>query len=111
MVVEEKLRSKYLYKTLLIILKIIPMITAFGYALNTLFAFIGIDTPLFSNICGMSVLPWSYILLSSYVFKFCAYHKMFLYYILTVDSLNIIDYYIGIINNQQNTKWIFAFQS
>lgn len=96
MAVEERLRSKYLYKILLFVLKIIPMITAIGYALNTLLAFIGIDTPLFSNICGMSLLPWLYILLSAFVFKFCIYHRMFLYYILVTDLINIIDYYIGI---------------
>ena len=96
MAAEERLKSKYLYKLLLLVLKVIPMITALGYALNTLFAFIGIDTPLFSNICGMSILPWLYILLSAFVFKFCIYHRMFLYYILITDILNITDYYIGI---------------
>lgn len=96
MAAEEKLKSKYLYKILLLVLKVIPMITAIGYALNTLFAFIGIDTPLFSNICGISILPWLYILLSAFVFRFCIYHRMFLYYILITDVINIIDYYVGI---------------
>lgn len=96
MVVEERLRNKYLYKILLLTLKLIPMFTALGYALNTLFAYIGIDTPIFSHICGMSVLPWSYIFLSAHVFRFCTYHKMFLYYILITDIINIIDYYMGI---------------
>lgn len=95
MVVEERLRSKYLYKLLLLVLKLIPMVTALGYALNTLFAYIGIETPIISNICGMSILPWLYTLLSAFVFRFCAYHRMFLYYILITDIINIIDYYIG----------------
>lgn len=108
MVVEERLRSKYLYKLLLLVLKLIPMITAIGYALNTLFAYIGIDTPFFSNICGMSLLPWMYVLLSAFVFKFCIYHRMFLYYILTTDIINIIDYYIGI---PVSTRNIFALHA
>lgn len=108
MAVEERLRSKYLYKILLLILKIIPMITAIGYALNTLFAYIGIDTPFFSNICGMSLLPWIYILLSAFVFKFCIYHRIFLYYILITDIINITDYYIGI---PVSTRNIFALHA
>ena len=108
MAAEERLRSKYLYKVLLLILKIIPMATAIGYALNTLFAYIGIETPLFSNICGISLLPWVYILLSAFVFKFCIYHRMFLYYILVTDIINIIDYYIGI---PISTRNIFALHA
>lgn len=53
---EEKLGSKRLYKILIGFLKIIPMITALGYFLNTTFAFLGIDTPIFSYTCGMSVI-------------------------------------------------------
>lgn len=84
------------HKALLIILKFIPMITALGYALNILLACFGIDAAILSYFCGMSLLPWLFILLATYVFKFCTYHRMFLYYILANDCLNIIDYYIGI---------------
>lgn len=108
MAVEERLRSKYLYKILLLILKVIPMVTAIGYALNTLFAYIGIDTPVFSNICGMSLFPWLYILVSAFVFKFCIYHRMFLYYILIIDAINMVDYYIGI---PISTRNLFALHS
>lgn len=95
MVKEEHLRRNS-HKLLLVVLKFIPMVTALCYFLNTLFALFGIDTPLFSHIAGMSLLPWLFILLAAYVFRFCAYHRMFLYYILVVDLLNIFDYYIGI---------------
>lgn len=108
MVVEERLRSKYLYKILLIILKIIPMVTALGYTLNTIFAYIGIETPVISNFCGISLLPWLYILLSAFVFKFCIYHRMFLYYILITDIINIIDYYIGM---PVSTRNLFALHA
>jgi hypothetical protein len=92
---EEPLR-KSSHKLLLATLKFIPMVTAVMYFLNTLFAFFGIDTPLFSHISGMSLLPWLFILLATYVFRFCAYHRMFLWYILITDLLNILDYYVGI---------------
>lgn len=93
---KEAQSRKASHKLLLVLLKFIPMLTALCYFLNTLFALFGIDTPLFSHIAGMSLLPWLFILLAAYVFRFCAYHRMFLYYILVVDLLNIFDYYIGI---------------
>ena len=96
MLKEERLKSKTLYKIFLLVLKLLPMIAALCYLCNTMFAFIGKDTPVFSVVSGMSVIPWIYIYISSFIFKFCIYHRMFLYYILTVDTLNLWDYYIGI---------------
>lgn len=95
MIKEESLRRNS-HKILLLTLKFIPMVTALCYALNVLFAWFGIDAAILSYISGMSLLPWLFILIATYVFRFCAYHRMFLYYILANDMLNIIDYYIGI---------------
>lgn len=96
MVKEERCVNKYLYKILILTLKIIPMLTALGYLLNTLLSYINIDIPWLSHLVGMSFLPWLYILGSSIVFRFCIYHRMFLYYVFVVDIINITDYYIGI---------------
>lgn len=96
MVKGESLRNKSLYKTLLILLKYIPIIIALFYIVNTLGALFGIDLPVLSNIAGMSLLTWVFMYLAALVFKFCIYHRMFLYYILVTDIINIIDYYIGI---------------
>lgn len=84
------------HKVLLLILKFIPMITALCYMLNVLLALFGIDAGFLSHICGMSLLPWLFIFVATIVFRFCIYHRMFLYYILASDMVNIIDYYIGI---------------
>ena len=89
------LRSKQ-YKLLLIMLKYIPMLISFIYALNTFAAFIGIDIPAANNIAGMSLLTWIFMYVATIVFNFCSYHRIFLYYILIVDIINIIDYYINI---------------
>lgn len=96
MVKGESLRNKSLYKTLLILLKYIPIIIALFYIVNTLGALFGIDLPVLNNIAGMSLLTWVFMYLAALVFKFCIYHRMFLYYILVTDIINIIDYYIGI---------------
>lgn len=93
---EESLKSKSLYKLLLIMLKYIPMLIALFYVINTATAYVGIDIPVLSNIAGMSLLTWAFMYLSAIVFRFCLYHRMFLYYILATDIVNIIDYYVGI---------------
>lgn len=94
--VEEKLRSKRLYKIELLLLKLIPMILAFTALLNSILSYFGIDLYILSYIGGISIFTMVFLYLSSYVFKFCEYHRMFLHYVVITWIINIIDYYIGI---------------
>lgn len=87
---------RILYKAELISLKIIPMLLALITLLNTVLSYKGIDIPLLSYIAGVSLLPLLFLYLSSYVFRFCAYHRMFLHYVAVNWILNIVDYYWGI---------------
>lgn len=96
MVKEERLKSKYLYKVLLIVLKYMPLVIAFLYTVNTALNILEIDAPIISNISGVSLFTWIFMFLSNLVFRFCICHRMFLYYILVVDIFNIIDYSYGI---------------
>ena len=91
MVVVEKSRRSNLQRLLLLVLKYIPMVIALCYMLNTMFYI----EPL-SNIAGVSLLTWIFLYLASVVFEFCSYHRMFLWYILIDDVLNIVDYYWNI---------------
>lgn len=93
---EESLRNKSLYKLQLYTLKIIPMVMAFISLLNSILSYIGVDLPILSYIGGCSVVTVIFIYLSSYVFQFCNYHRMFLHYIVATWFINIIDLYIGI---------------
>ena len=93
-VVEKSKRSEY--KLLIIVLKFIPMLTALCYMSSTIFNYFGYNIEPLSNIGGMSLLTWLFIYLASIVFNFCAYHRMFLWYIFIDDIFNIIDYYITI---------------
>ena len=94
--VEEKLKSKRLYKIELLMLKLIPMILAFTALLNSILSYFGIDLYILSYIGGISIFTMVFLYLSSYVFKFCEYHRMFLHYVVITWIINIIDYYIGI---------------
>ena len=91
-VVEKSKRSEY--KLLIIVLKFIPMLTALCYMSSTIFNYFGYNIEPLSNFGGMSLLTWLFIYLASIEFNFCAYHRMFLWYIFIDDLFNIIDYYI-----------------
>lgn len=91
MVVVERLRRSSFHKLLLLVLKYIPTVIALCYMLNTILYI----EPL-SNIAGVSLLTWIFLYLASIAFGFCSYHRMFLWYILMDDILNIVDYYWSI---------------
>lgn len=105
MVKEEKskqVRSKTLYKFELILLKFIPFILAFVCFLNTVFSYFGIDLEFLAHIGGISLLTLLFLYVSSYVFKFCLYHRLALHYVVINNVLNIYDYYIGVPLDDRN---------
>ena len=88
--------NKTLYKLELYLIKAIPVILSGIALLNTLLSYFGIDLPLLSYLGGVSVFTIIFFYVSSFAFKFCAYHRMFIHYITINWILNIIDLYIGI---------------
>jgi hypothetical protein len=97
MAVEESLRSKTLYKVEIGLLKIIPMVLAGIYLSNTILSyFLDIDLIILSYIGGISLLPLIFLYLSSYVFRFCIYHRVFLHYISINELILILDTHIGL---------------
>lgn len=74
MVAEARLKSKNLYKVELYLLKIMPMVIALAYLVNTVSSYFGVDIPILASIAGMSLIPLIFMYISSYVFKFCEYH-------------------------------------
>ena len=95
MAVVEKLRESK-YRLLIIVLKFIPMLTALCYMTSTIFNYFDYNIEPLRNLGGMSLLTWVFIYLASVVFKFCSYHRMFLWYVLVDDLVNIVDYYWNI---------------
>ena len=83
-------------KNFVLATKILPIIIAAIYFLNsTISFFYGNDIPL-NYIGGVSLLPVLYLYLASYTFKLCEYYRMYLHYIVVINIINIYDYYIGI---------------
>lgn len=66
------------------------------YFIDTILDAFKVDIDILSHLFGMSFLPWCFLLLSSYVFKFCLFHRIPLYYIALNHVISLIDYYIGI---------------
>lgn len=93
----EKLRKdRILYRYELGLLKILPILIALICFINTLLSLFHIDLPVLSYLGGVSFIPLIFMYLSSYVFKFCEYHRMFLHYVVLDNILSIVDLYVGI---------------
>ena len=93
MAVEESLRlSSYKHKLFLGFLKVIPMVLAGMFLLNTTLSYFYIDWPTISYISSVGLIPWLFIYFAADIFHFCKYHKMFLWYIFVNNILCWIDY-------------------
>ena len=88
--------DKTLYKLELLLLKYLSVTIGLCYLLNSILSYFGIDIILFSFIAGLSILPTIFILVSSFVFKFCIYYRLPIYYVIISDIINYYDLYIGI---------------
>lgn len=98
---EEKL-NKIFYRIELYLIKTIPIAIALIALLNTILSYFYIEVPLLSYIGGVSLFELIFLYLSSYVFKFCVYHRLPIHYITINWLLNIYDYYIGISLSNKN---------
>lgn len=72
------------------------MIYALLSLLNTTLSYFGIDVVILRYIGSVSFITLLLLYVTSYVFKFCEYHRMFIHYTTVTWILNIIDLYIGI---------------
>ena len=64
-----------LHKIMIVILKFIPIILSLIYLIGTISSILGKSTIVLSYLGFVSFLPGLFILLSSFVFKFCAPKK------------------------------------
>lgn len=106
---EAEEKSKRLNKQLHIIelklIKILPPLLAFIYFCNTLLSIFKIDIVVLSYIGGFSLIPLIFMYVTSYAFKFCEYHRMFLHYIVVNNIISLYDYYYLI---PLNVLWFTA---
>lgn len=103
MTAEVKLKSN-LYKIELIILKTLPFLLGFLGFISTIFDYIEVNSVIVNYIMIFSL--YGFMITSSYVFKFCLYHRLPIYYLIVINLLSIIDVYIGI---PLSTFYLFQF--
>ena len=102
MTMEEKQVNKTLYRLLLLVAKVIPMLLAFLHFVNILFGYFNIDSTILTYLGGISFLPILFLYITSYALKFCAYHRMFIHYCVITNIINIYDEYVRIdIDNER----------
>lgn len=92
MVREGNLKSN-LYKLEIVIIKVLPFIIAALYILSTILDYVNLNSTLVNYIVYFMFFLFLYI--SSYVFKFCEYHRMPIHYALGINLINIYDVYVG----------------
>lgn len=96
------LKTKELYKIDLFLLKLLPMIMAFSYMVAQYAALFSIGSgptlvlQIVTHYLGLLLAPMMFMLISSKVFQFCNYHRMFIYYILVIQLMNITNWYFKI---------------
>ena len=88
--------NKRMYKLELLCVKYVPIIIAAIVLLNAILARFDVYVDELNHIAGTSFLTLIPMYISSIVYKFCKYHRMFIHYILTHKIVATIDMYIGI---------------
>ena len=76
--------------------KYVPILIALITLIDVILYYFDIDFELINYIAGTSFLTMIPMYISSYVYKFCEYHRMFLHYIVVNKVVMMIDLYIGI---------------
>lgn len=100
-----KMEDACLRKLLIWFIKVIPVCISVAMVLYTILAMFKIHLAILSTVAGFSIISATILLLNSFVFKFCFYHRIFIYYIYIVNLLNIIDWYLLI---SVSSKWFIA---
>ena len=96
MVVEEKFQKNLSHKSLLLLIKYVPHVVAFAYAIYTFLGMCGIDWNIFGCFFHVSFLMWIILYSLSIVFKYCYVHRLPIYYIGLNESITCLDYYLDI---------------
>lgn len=88
--------NRRMYKLELISVKYVPIVTALAYTVAMILSYCDFNTRIFDVLFGNSLITTVPMYISSYVYKFCKYHRMFIHYLVTVSLIDLIDSTVGI---------------
>ena len=86
--------NKNLYKLTIITLKFLPIVMASAFMISDIIHITIVQ--IICHIIGLNVAQFLFIYLTSYAFKFCNYHRIFIHYLVLIETINVIDWYIDI---------------
>lgn len=92
-------------KLLLISIKYSSWIIGIIYLIQIILGMFEIQFVLLTYLFGISIFPIIVLIIFSIFLGFCVWHRLPLYYALTVNGINLIDYYIGI---PVTNKWMLV---
>ena len=98
--------NRLIYRGLLCSVRVIPVLVAGIYVLNTVLSYFGIDWEGFSYLVQLLFISFMY--LASKALRFCSYHRIFIHYIAIVLVLNVIDYHWGLPISDRSLYLMYA---
>ena len=96
------LQNKQLYKVDLFLLKLLPVIMVISHIIASYGAIFkvvsgaAIIIQIVSHYLGLVIAPIAFMYISSHVFQFCNYHRMFIHYIAVIELMNVTNWYFKI---------------
>ena len=87
-------KSKNTYKVTIYLLKVLPMIMVFAYLLMLCCFYYAPKCVIIPHLLGTVFAPLAFIYITSYVFRFCAFHRIFIHYYAFISVLNVSDHYL-----------------
>lgn len=91
---ESKLITEFKY--LMWVLKYTPIVLAITNFMYLFLQFLSIDLAFVGGIIGIGFLPLTFLIIASFVFKFCVWHRLPLYYLGVMQAFCLFDFYVGI---------------
>lgn len=84
------------YKLELISIKYIPILLSLIYLISTILYYYNINLYILDDLASTSIITTIPMYISSYAYRFCRYHRMFIHYLVVNNILTMYDDYIGI---------------
>lgn len=88
---EERLKSKYLYKILVVTIKYTPIVILIVQILYSTLAYFCINNLWLSYIGSVSLVNIVYLYIASYVFRFCYLYRLSLHSVILVNLIALYD--------------------
>lgn len=83
-------------KITLLIIKFGTWLIGFAYLLQVILTCFGIQSFILTDLFGLAIVPTIALLAFSFFLGFCYWHRLPIYYALSANIINAIDFYIGI---------------